>query len=104
MPSDRLPLNLSSSLFCRRLRSRSRDMERRYCLNLPYLSLSSDLDGTEYKLHHPVKNSPTHKMRDYVPERSGQRLTCVLWESVCVGKIESAAAVTEATSFSKASG
>lgn len=43
MPSDRLPLNLSSSLVRLRLLSRSRDIERRYCLGLPYRSLSPGL-------------------------------------------------------------
>lgn len=43
MPSERLPLNLSSSLLRRLLLSRSRDIERRYCLSRPYLSLSPDL-------------------------------------------------------------
>lgn len=42
MPSERLPLNLSSSL-PRRLLSRSRDIERRYCRSRPYRSLSPDL-------------------------------------------------------------
>lgn len=36
-------MNLSSSLLRRLLRSRSRDIERRYCLSLPYRSLSPDL-------------------------------------------------------------
>lgn len=49
MPSERLPLNLSSSLPCLLLLSRSRDVERRYCLSLPYLSLSPDLQGIDDK-------------------------------------------------------
>lgn len=49
MPSERLPLNLSSSLLCLLLLSRSRDIERRYCLSLPYLSLSPDLWGIHVK-------------------------------------------------------
>lgn len=36
-------MNLSSSLLRLLLLSRSRDMERRYCLSLPYRSLSPDL-------------------------------------------------------------
>lgn len=43
MPSDKLPLNLSSSLLRRLLLSRSRDIERRYCRSRPYRSLSPDL-------------------------------------------------------------
>lgn len=49
MPSERLPLNLSSSLLRLLLLSRSRDIERRYCLSLPYLSLSPDLKGIDVK-------------------------------------------------------
>lgn len=63
IPSDRLPLNLSSSLLCRRLRSLSLDTERRYCRNLPYRSLSSDLEGRgDEKVCHPVESRYTESV------------------------------------------
>lgn len=99
MPSERLPLNLSSSRLCRLLLSRLRDNERLYCLTLPYRSLSTDLqDGREEKGLH------TKACGCHIREAGANVIvtTCVSLGSVCEGKNESVAVVT-GTSVSEVS-
>lgn len=87
MPSERLPLNLSSSRLCRLLLTRSRDVERLYCLSRPYRSLSTDLQDRRDE-----KGLYTRRTRE--PGANVNVITCVSSGSVCGGKNESVAVVT----------